>query len=142
MSSGGDTAAGRLERFPPAPALETGKLPVLGADSTGASPPARKGFRKSYIPLLRLVHYVTLVPMYTKRRVFPSELEKMLAGKCPASPALLGGELHSNCSPRLFHCYKDAAPECSLILGLGPDVANHNPKFNLDEGALADGGRC
>ena len=38
-----------------------------------------------------------------------------------------------------FAHYKDAAPECFMILGVGPGVANHNPKFNLDEGALADG---
>jgi metal-dependent amidase/aminoacylase/carboxypeptidase family protein len=38
-----------------------------------------------------------------------------------------------------FAHYKDAAPECFMILGVGPGVANHNPKFNLDEGALANG---
>lgn len=38
-----------------------------------------------------------------------------------------------------FSYYKQIAPTCFLILGVGPGVANHNPKFNLDENALSNG---
>jgi amidohydrolase len=38
-----------------------------------------------------------------------------------------------------FARYKDAAPICFMILGVGPGAANHSPKFNLDEAALANG---
>ena len=38
-----------------------------------------------------------------------------------------------------FSYYKQAAPVYFMILGVGPGVANHNPKFNLDEAALSNG---
>lgn len=38
-----------------------------------------------------------------------------------------------------FAYYSDIAPECFLILGVGPGVANHNPGFNIDESALVNG---
>lgn len=38
-----------------------------------------------------------------------------------------------------FAYYKEVAKECFLTLGVGNGVANHNPKFNLDEKALQNG---
>lgn len=38
-----------------------------------------------------------------------------------------------------FSYYKQVAPTCFLVLGVGEGVANHNPKFNLDEKALLNG---
>ena len=38
-----------------------------------------------------------------------------------------------------FSYYHQVAPECFLTLGIGNGVANHNPKFNLDEKALQNG---
>jgi len=38
-----------------------------------------------------------------------------------------------------FSYYRQVAPECFLTLGVGNGVANHNPKFNLDEKALQNG---
>ena len=38
-----------------------------------------------------------------------------------------------------FSYYKQVAPQCFLTLGIGNGVANHNPKFNLDEKALQNG---
>lgn len=38
-----------------------------------------------------------------------------------------------------FSQYKQIAPICFLTLGVGEGVANHNPKFNLDEKALQNG---
>ncbi len=38
-----------------------------------------------------------------------------------------------------FSYYSKVAPTCFLILGVGDGVANHNPKFNLDEKALSNG---
>ena len=38
-----------------------------------------------------------------------------------------------------FAYYKEVAPECFLTLGVGNGVANHNPKFNIDESALLNG---
>ncbi|MBD0295644.1 MAG: amidohydrolase, partial [Flavisolibacter sp.] len=38
-----------------------------------------------------------------------------------------------------FSHYRKVAPVCFVNLGVGPGVANHNPKFNLDESALANG---
>lgn len=38
-----------------------------------------------------------------------------------------------------FAYYKEIAPVCFLTLGIGAGVANHNPKFNVDENALTDG---
>ena len=38
-----------------------------------------------------------------------------------------------------FSYYKQIAPICFLTLGVGNGVANHNPKFNLDEKALQNG---
>jgi len=38
-----------------------------------------------------------------------------------------------------FSYYKEIAPVCFLTLGIGNGVANHNPKFNIDEKALANG---
>jgi metal-dependent amidase/aminoacylase/carboxypeptidase family protein len=38
-----------------------------------------------------------------------------------------------------FSYYHEVAPVCFLNLGVGPGVANHNPKFNPDESALANG---
>lgn len=38
-----------------------------------------------------------------------------------------------------FSYYKEAAPTCFLVLGVGDGVANHHPKFNLDEDALYNG---
>ncbi|WP_413998592.1 M20 metallopeptidase family protein [Flavobacterium sp. W1B] len=38
-----------------------------------------------------------------------------------------------------FSYYKEVAPVYFMILGVGPGVANHNPKFNIDEAALSNG---
>lgn len=38
-----------------------------------------------------------------------------------------------------FSYYKQIAPISFLVLGVGDGVANHNPKFNLDEKALKNG---
>jgi len=38
-----------------------------------------------------------------------------------------------------FAYYHQVAPECFLTLGVGNGVANHNPKFNIDEKALLNG---
>ena len=38
-----------------------------------------------------------------------------------------------------FSYYEKVAPEYFLTLGVGNGVANHNPKFNLDEKALLNG---
>lgn len=38
-----------------------------------------------------------------------------------------------------FSQYKQIAPICFLSLGVGKGVANHNPKFNIDEKALENG---
>ena len=38
-----------------------------------------------------------------------------------------------------FSYYKQIGPECFLTLGIGQGVANHNPKFNMDEKALTKG---
>jgi amidohydrolase len=38
-----------------------------------------------------------------------------------------------------FANYKIVAPECLIILGVGPGPANHHPKFTIDESALAEG---
>lgn len=38
-----------------------------------------------------------------------------------------------------FSYYKQVAPICFLTLGVGEGVANHNPKFNLNEKALLNG---
>lgn len=38
-----------------------------------------------------------------------------------------------------FSYYKKIAPTSFLVLGVGNGVANHNPKFNLDEKALSNG---
>ncbi|MCP2044443.1 amidohydrolase [Pontibacter sp. HSC-36F09] len=38
-----------------------------------------------------------------------------------------------------FSYYRQVAPVCFLTLGIGKSVANHHPKFNLDEDALESG---
>ena len=38
-----------------------------------------------------------------------------------------------------FSYYNKIAPTCFMVLGIGNGVANHNPKFNLDEKALSNG---
>lgn len=38
-----------------------------------------------------------------------------------------------------FSYYKEVAPTCFLVLGVGSGPANHSPKFNLDEKALSNG---
>ncbi|RYE53404.1 MAG: amidohydrolase [Sphingobacteriales bacterium] len=38
-----------------------------------------------------------------------------------------------------FSYYNEIAPQCFLTLGIGNGVANHNPKFNIDEKALLAG---
>lgn len=38
-----------------------------------------------------------------------------------------------------FSYYKEVAPTCFMLLGVGPGTANHSPKFNLDEKALSNG---
>ncbi len=38
-----------------------------------------------------------------------------------------------------FSYYNRIAPTSFLVLGVGEGVANHNPKFNLDESALKNG---
>lgn len=38
-----------------------------------------------------------------------------------------------------FARYQDVAPECMIILGMGPGVPNHNPRFMVDEKALLNG---
>ena len=38
-----------------------------------------------------------------------------------------------------FSYYKQIAPVCFLTLGIGDGVANHNPKFTIDEKALVNG---
>lgn len=38
-----------------------------------------------------------------------------------------------------FSYYKEVAPICFFVLGVGDGPANHSPKFNLDEKALSNG---
>lgn len=38
-----------------------------------------------------------------------------------------------------FSYYKEVAPTCFIVLGVGEGPANHSPKFNLDEKALSNG---
>lgn len=38
-----------------------------------------------------------------------------------------------------FAYYKEVAPICFMVLGVGDGAANHSPKFNPDESALANG---
>lgn len=38
-----------------------------------------------------------------------------------------------------FAYYKEVAPTCFIVLGVGDGPANHSPKFNLDEKALSNG---
>lgn len=38
-----------------------------------------------------------------------------------------------------FSYYKEIAPTCYMVLGVGDGAANHSPKFNPDESALANG---
>lgn len=38
-----------------------------------------------------------------------------------------------------FSYYKEVAPACFLVLGVGPGAANHSPKFKIDEKALSNG---
>lgn len=38
-----------------------------------------------------------------------------------------------------FAYYKKVAPTCFMVLGVGDGAANHSPKFNPDESALANG---
>lgn len=38
-----------------------------------------------------------------------------------------------------FAYYKEVAPTCFMVLGVGDGAANHSPKFNPDERALANG---
>lgn len=38
-----------------------------------------------------------------------------------------------------FSYYKEVAPTCFIVLGVGDGPANHSPKFNLDEKALSNG---
>lgn len=38
-----------------------------------------------------------------------------------------------------FSYYKEVAPTCFIVLGVGPGPANHSSQFNLDENALGDG---
>lgn len=38
-----------------------------------------------------------------------------------------------------FSYYNQVAPTCFMVLGVGDGVANHNPKFNLNEEALING---
>lgn len=38
-----------------------------------------------------------------------------------------------------FSYYKEVAPTCFLVLGVGPGPANHSSQFNLDEKALSNG---
>ena len=38
-----------------------------------------------------------------------------------------------------FAYYKGVAPECLIVLGVGEGVANHHPKFNINENALVNG---
>lgn len=38
-----------------------------------------------------------------------------------------------------FSYYKEVAPICFFVLGVGKGVANHNPKFNPDENAFTNG---
>lgn len=38
-----------------------------------------------------------------------------------------------------FSYYKEVAPTCFIVLGVGNGPANHSPKFNLDEKALSNG---
>ena len=40
-----------------------------------------------------------------------------------------------------FSYYHNVAPVCFFTLGIGPGVANHNPKFNPDESAFNNGVR-
>ena len=41
-----------------------------------------------------------------------------------------------------FSYYRNIAPICFLTLGIGDGAANHNPKFNVDDNALAIGTRA
>lgn len=38
-----------------------------------------------------------------------------------------------------FSYYREVAPICFLVLGVGPGAANHSPKFNPDEKAFSNG---
>ena len=38
-----------------------------------------------------------------------------------------------------FSYYNKVAPTCFIVLGVGDGVANHNPKFNLNENSLING---
>lgn len=54
------------------------------------------------------------------------------------------GDTHVFDAPRMsasedFSYYKDVAPTCFMVLGVGDGAANHSPKFNLDESALING---
>lgn len=41
-----------------------------------------------------------------------------------------------------FAYYKEVAPTCFMVLGVGDGAANHSPEFNPDERALANGVRA
>lgn len=54
------------------------------------------------------------------------------------------GKEHVIDAPRMtasedFSYYKEVAPTCFIVLGVGDGAANHSPKFNLDEKALSNG---
>lgn len=54
------------------------------------------------------------------------------------------GKEHVIDAPRMtasedFSYYKEVAPICFIVLGVGDGAANHSPKFNLDEKALSNG---
>jgi len=62
--------------------------------------------------------------------------------KAGAEKALGAGRVFD--APRLsgsedFSYYRTVAPVCFMILGVGPGAANHSPRFNLNEAALANG---
>ncbi|MGC1631930.1 MAG: amidohydrolase [Gelidibacter sp.] len=67
-----------------------------------------------------------------------------LNAKAKASTVKVLGKENVFDAPRMtasedFSYYNKIAPTCFMVLGVGEGVANHNPKFNLDENALSNG---
>ncbi|MBD0395936.1 MAG: hypothetical protein ICV52_19365 [Microcoleus sp. C1-bin4] len=65
------------------------------------------------------------------------DFARTAADKAPGAARVFAAPLMT--ASEDFSHYRKVAPICFLNLGVGPGVANHNPKFNLDELALANG---
>lgn len=97
----------------------------------------------------------TIIENVTKAHVATYDLEyiksfpaiqndKELNAKAKASAIKALGKDFLFDAPRMtasedFSYYNKIAPTCFMVLGVGNGVANHNPKFNLDEKALNNG---